>query len=703
MEALYTEMIEKQKLLVSAAKVLRHEFAGLDDVIDEITESISSWYLFPQMQERPVVINLWGLTGTGKTSLVQRLAQLLNFGDNFYHFDLGEISWGKADIKNSLEEIYSNANGFPSILAFDEFQHARTLNEMGIEEKNPEHRVIWQLLDSGKFQFPNYHFFLESLYLLIQKLRYMLNNGVKVHNGYVVAEQDLYLKMMSEFNEHENTWEKMIKGKEKENKPNDLMFFPSKNLERLFELIEPKYLCVEELRKVLLTLNGPQTIAFLEKVFNQCNSPRIVDCSRCLIFVMGNLDEVYSMSSDIDPDKEADAFYEQSLKINIPMVKQALRKRFRSEQIARLGNNHIIYPALSRKTYQEIIRRELKKISNKLEATQNIRLHFSSSLCNLIYSEGVYPTQGTRPVLSTIHQLINSKLGKILSEMVLKKLDLTHIELNGDAEALNVSYYNGNEIMHALQIPHKLNLEKLREDKRDDMQAISAVHESGHAIVSAILLKTLPELIYSTSVEAGSAGYVFGKFHWKYISRKEILPRLAMYLGGLAAEKLVFGEENITMGAEGDIGKATEFITEMLKCCALGGIPGAYHVEASETRNYLYDPSYGLNQQAEEYLAQAMELAEKTLTEQESLLMHMSDYLSDHRQMKKEVFRKLLKEHAINFDIYSLVENGDHLFYRDHLKKKMTELKRKTAAKRPSGNHANLPLEIQLNYKHPEA
>ena len=699
MEALYTDMVEKQKLLNSAAKVLRQEFAGLDDVIDEITENISSWYLFPHMQQRPLVINLWGLTGTGKTSLVERLAQLINFGKKFYHFDLGETSWGKADIKNSLEDIYSSANGFPSILAFDEFQHARTLNEVGIEEKNPEHRVVWQLLDSGRFQFPNNHYYLENLYMLIQKLKYMLNNGVKVQNGYVVAEQELYLRMMSEFNEYDGPFEKMLDENKKKKQSSDLMFLPFKSLERLFELTRPRYLCVEELKKVLLTFNGPQTIAFLEKVFNHSNSPRIVDCSRCLIFVMGNLDEVYTMSSDIDPDKDADVFYEQSLKINIPTVKQALRKRFRSEQIARLGNNHIIYPAFSRKTYEKIIRRELEKISNKLEKSRNIRMHFSTKLCNLIYSEGVYPTQGTRPVFSTIHQLINSKLGKILSEMVLKKLDLTHIELDGDAVALKATFYKGNETVHILQIPHKLYLEKLREDKCDDMQAISAVHESGHAIISAILLKTLPELIYSTSVETGSAGYISGKFKWKYISRKEILPRLAMYLGGLAAEKLVFGEENITMGAEEDIRKATEFITEMLKCCAIGRIPGAYHVEGTETRNFLYDPSYGLNQQAEEYLIRAMELAEKTLKEQESLLMHMSDYLSDHRQMKQEEFRKLIEEYASNFNINSLVEDGDLLFYRDHLKKRMHELKKKSVASRPAGNHAGLPLEVQLNCK----
>lgn len=110
-----------------------------------------------------------------------------------------------------------------------------------------------------------------------------------------------------------------------------------------------------------------------------------------------------------------------------------------------------------------------------------------------------------------------------------------------------------------------------------------------------------------------------------------------MFLGGIAAEKQIFGEENITTGAQEDIVKATEFVTDMLKSCAWRGMAGAYHVESVETNSFLHDPTYKINTLAEEYLIRARKLAENTLKEQETLLIHMACYLSDRRQMKKPV------------------------------------------------------------------
>lgn len=693
MQANHTELIEKQELLQQAAQTLKQEFVGLDGVIDEVTESVSSWYLFPHMQDRPVVINLWGLTGVGKSSLVERLAELINYREKFFHFDLGNKSNGNDSVKNSLEEVYNSANGFPSILAFDEFQHARTLTEMAVEQDTSEIRVVWQLLDSGKFQFPRNNYYLERFYNLIQKLKHLLGKGVEVVDGYVVQKQDFYLEMMNEHREYEDVLERR-----KNEQVTNLMFFPSRQLDELFDLSRDRYNCIIEMKEELLTMDGPETISFLEQMFVLGNSPRIVDCSQSLIFVLGNLDEVYTMSRDFNPDRDADDFHEQSLKINIPLIKGALKKRFRSEQIARLGNNHIIYPAFSRSTYEAIIRMELDKLARKVKDSQQIQLQFDTTVHSLIYQEGVYPTQGTRPVFTTIHQLVSSKLGKIMSEMLLKNLAASEVYLHARAETLVVQYRTSGEVLHELSIPHKLSLGILREDKCDDMQAIAAVHESGHAIVLAMLFKTLPELILSNSTSAGVGGSVMTKLKWKYISRKEVLLHLALLLGGLAAEKVVFGEENVTTGAEEDIAKATEFVTEMLKSCGMGGVPGAYHTEGVETRDFLYDTFHRLNDTAEEWLNKALELAENTLQEQEVLLLQMADYLSDQRRMDKEQMRDILGKYAVNFDVNSLIENGDLLFYRKHLKNSIERLKKKGDANTFDGKPSQWPQGAQLNY-----
>jgi cell division protease FtsH len=87
---LKNDFLNKQAVLDNARKILKQEFIGINEIIDEIIDNVSSWFFLPDLQEKPVVVNLWGLTGVGKTSLVNRLVELLDFEDSFYRFDLGE-------------------------------------------------------------------------------------------------------------------------------------------------------------------------------------------------------------------------------------------------------------------------------------------------------------------------------------------------------------------------------------------------------------------------------------------------------------------------------------------------------------------------------------------------------------------------------------------------------------------------------------
>jgi cell division protease FtsH len=97
---------ERIKRLSEAVQTLKTEFVGLDTIIDEISESISSWYITPEIISRPVVISLWGMTGTGKSSVVRRLTQLLGLKNSTMFFDCGEYIADSKDISTNICETF---------------------------------------------------------------------------------------------------------------------------------------------------------------------------------------------------------------------------------------------------------------------------------------------------------------------------------------------------------------------------------------------------------------------------------------------------------------------------------------------------------------------------------------------------------------------------------------------------------------------
>ncbi len=84
------EFNEKREILENARTVLMLEFIGIDRIIDEVVDNVSSLYILSNMQEKPFVINFWGITGVGKTSMVSRLVELINIKNKYFRFDLGE-------------------------------------------------------------------------------------------------------------------------------------------------------------------------------------------------------------------------------------------------------------------------------------------------------------------------------------------------------------------------------------------------------------------------------------------------------------------------------------------------------------------------------------------------------------------------------------------------------------------------------------
>ena len=637
------ELSAKKKALDEAKIVLKKEFVGIDTIIDEVIHSVESWYIYPQGQTRPTVVNLWGMTGVGKTSLVSRLSELLKVDEKLYRFDIGDYSSGDLRLRSDFSDKLKNSEKQPIVIMFDEFQLGRTVNENGQEVDRNGLRALWDLLDTGKISLINENYYSSKIISLIMKLQHCITSGVESVNGKIKKNQKMHTDLF-----HSSLNGKRDLKDENGEKVDATLFVPKEYLYYLKHISDNPYLDTEtSLFSKIMKMNHTEVLNFLMDTLSKNLKPVIRDFSQSIIFVIGNLDEVYSMSGVTDPDYDADIFYKNSLSITTPRVKEALKKRFRVEQIARLGNNHVLYPAFSSESYNKLIEMELDKFKIRAKDRYEISVEFDKSVNDIIYKEGVFPTQGTRPVFTTVNTLIESYISKIVSDIILNEWNINKIYWSFiyDTGEYEVIMYEDKK-SHKKRYSLKLKLENLRKSTKDDAQAHTAVHEAGHAVVSCMHVGLIPEEVV-TKTAGCKTGYCRVKMP-DIQTRQTIRKDISVGLGGYVAERMIFGEELLSSGAYMDIEMVTEKAIAYVKLYGMTGVPmkiGVPDKDMSETHYFKYEK---FDNEVEKLVSSCLKTTEKILKKDKVLLLKIAEYLSENSIMKQNLIFDFVKEHGSN-------------------------------------------------------
>lgn len=625
-------------LLQTAAITLKKEYIGLDDIIDEILDGLSSWYLYPELQTKPTIINLWGLTGTGKSSVVRRMVELLELDHRFYPFDLNEKEGRDWHMRRILEITYiPNTRAFP-VLLFDEFQHARTLSENGNERGQQSSNLVWQLMDTGSFPSdPSTSFLQEAAGVLKAMQTFIADQHGRVVNGQVVHGGEYFKKTISKFAFYE------------EDMYADACPFILPAYHALMQrIMKHRFATDEALLNHINGLDETESMALFQEFVQQLQKPTMVDLSGALIFVIGNLDEVFTMSGQLGPDADADLLHKQANKINLPDIKEALSKRFRSEQIARLGNTHIVYPSFSAAQYKKIIQRELEKLTDGIWHTTGLKMELDDSIHQFVYEEGVFPTQGVRPVQSTIRHHIAALLGKVVSAHKQYQNINDTVQISIKNQQFYVELLKDFRCAHELFFPVRNKLQSVRSSLDPNRQAIVAVHESGHALVQGIALGKLPASIFSRTANPHSGGFVSLDISEHIINKGNIIDLMAVFLGGYVAEELVFGEDYITTGSKGDIRKASHLLLKMLREEGMGELPIRFN-DYDDYKGVNYrDPNYSIEHQASEIIREAYDLARFILTNNRPLFTELIQRLQSVPHLFKDDLQIIFANHGFD-------------------------------------------------------
>lgn len=358
MNSEFLERIRLRKEKLEEVKiVLKEKFIGIDDVIDKIISNISLWYLTPELQFRPLIISLWGITGVGKTDLVRTLVRYLEFTDKFIEIQMDVQNDYAKNIENYLENSGIDCTE-PAILLLDEIQRYRTVDEEGHMVENKYFNDIWTLLSDGKFQ-NNSQRRAEVMELFLDEL----------------YSQDGRNNESEEDDAPKKTRKRQTKGLTvEEKKPKVYRFKTSHWVASRFRKILNLKTPVEK----IMEMGIEERMKIMEDSLKLNNINEGKSYEKLLIFISGNLDEAFTMADDVeDSEQDADIYHELSKRITIIHIKNALARKFKPEQIARLGNNHVIYPCLNKKTYYTIIKKNSEEILKKIKNDHQIEIALS--------------------------------------------------------------------------------------------------------------------------------------------------------------------------------------------------------------------------------------------------------------------------------------------------------------------------------------
>lgn len=592
------EMSKRQEKLTFIRDELKKEFFGIDDIIDRVISLMRAWYLMPSLITRPVIINLWGLTGVGKTQLVRRIVQMLDYSNKFLEVQMDGFSTGDSYTTtiHGLLNKSSIGEGEPGIVLLDEMQRYRTIDNFGADIKVERYQDVWMLLSDGKFSID---------FKMFADIEMML------------AEQ-----MYRSEKKKDNPDEKTIDTKYK------IYPYEASYIKRRLRRNES----IEEIMK--------WSFYEIDKAISELKTENTeVDYTKLLIFVSGNLDEMFNLTGKSnDSDTDADVYHELTKKLNTSDVKNALSVRFKPEQISRFGNNNIIYPSLSKNTYKNIIKYACLKYIDEMHLITNIQFSISDNLYQEIYTNSVYPTQGTRPVYSTIHQI----LGSSLSDIGLWALENNHNKIHLDIDVNKKCVIALTPTGMLKEFPVLLEIRENKEKSSVDFNTMVAVHEIGHALTYAALFQVPPQDI-KINLFSYSGGFIIQQ-DVKVLTKDQILDRICVCLAGSVAEEIVFGTNMRTNGNGSDNENATALAAKYVRRYGFDGYVSSFSIPfAGDAINYNTNVK-NTDDVIEQILKEQRNRCNTLLTNHREIFIRLVDMLRNNSFITPDEFRECVKD-----------------------------------------------------------
>lgn len=189
----------------------------------------------------------------------------------------------------------------------------------------------------------------------------------------------------------------------------------------------------------------------------------------------------------------------------------------------------------------------------------------------------------------------------------------------------------------------------------DEDKELTSYHEVGHALID----KLLPDANELHKVSIIPRGMALGvtwtrpKDEKVHVSKAKLLAKIAVSLGGRAAEEIVYGKANVSTGASQDLINVTDIARKMVTAWGMSEKLGnmAYGKNQENVfmgrdfghqRDYSEQVAYEIDQEIKNIVDERYELAKKLLTDNRDMLEEISKELLDKETIDDKEFEQIM-------------------------------------------------------------